>query len=69
MTSFPVCTCPRSAGRVPAAACDALAGVGVEAIRLLDELGAGQRPRWTLVDAPWTPALANAASQDNGSLG
>jgi hypothetical protein len=25
------------------------------AIRLLDELSAGQRPRWTLVDAAWTP--------------
>jgi integrase len=25
------------------------------AIRLLDELSAQQRPRWTLVDAPWTP--------------
>jgi hypothetical protein len=25
------------------------------AIRLLDELGAGQRPPWTLVDAAWTP--------------
>ncbi len=24
------------------------------AIRLLDELSAGQRPRWTLVDAAWT---------------
>jgi hypothetical protein len=39
------------------------------AIRRLDELSAGQRPRWTLVDAQWTPALANAASQDNGSPG
>src|SRR5437016_10683945 len=37
------------------------------AIRLLDELSAGQRPRWTLVDAAWTPALANAARQDNES--
>jgi integrase len=25
------------------------------AIRLLDELSAGQRPRWALVDAAWTP--------------
>jgi integrase len=25
------------------------------AIRLLDELSAGERPRWTLVDAAWTP--------------
>jgi hypothetical protein len=25
------------------------------AIRLLDELSAGQRPRWTLVAAGWTP--------------
>ena len=24
------------------------------AIRLLDGLSAGKRPRWTLVDAPWT---------------
>jgi hypothetical protein len=39
------------------------------AIRLLDELSAGQRPRWTLVDASWTPKLAPAASQDNGSSG
>ena len=30
----------------------------VHAIRLLDELSAGQRPRWTLVDAAWTPTLA-----------
>jgi integrase len=39
------------------------------AIRLLDELSAEQRPRWTLVDAGWTPKLAAAASQDNGSSG
>jgi integrase len=38
------------------------------AIRLLDELSAGQRPRWTLVDAAWTPALANAARRDNESF-
>jgi hypothetical protein len=25
------------------------------AIRLLDELSAGQRPRWMLVDTSWTP--------------
>jgi hypothetical protein len=37
------------------------------AIRLLDELSAGQRPRWTLVDAAWTPRPAAAASTDNGS--
>jgi integrase len=37
------------------------------AIRLLDELSAGERPRWTLVDAAWTPKPATAASQDNGS--
>src|SRR6266498_5742418 len=36
-------------------------------IRLLDELSAGQRPRWTLVDAAWTPRPAAAASTDNGS--
>ena len=32
------------------------------AIRLLDELSTGQRPRWTLVDAAWTPEPAAAAS-------
>jgi integrase len=36
-----------------------------QAIRLLDELSAEQRPRWTLVDAPWTPEPATAASRDN----
>jgi integrase len=39
------------------------------AIRLLDELSAGQRPRWTLVDAAWTPTPAIAASRDNESSG
>jgi hypothetical protein len=39
------------------------------AIRLLDELSAGQRPRWTLVDAAWTPKSAAAAVPDNGSSG
>jgi hypothetical protein len=39
------------------------------AIRLLDELSAGQRPRSTLVDAAWTPTLADAASRDNESIG
>ena len=39
------------------------------AIRLLDELSASERPRWTLVDAAWTPKPAAAASQDNGSTG
>ncbi len=39
------------------------------AIRLLDELSAGQRPRWTLVDAGWTPKPATDASRDNGSRG
>ncbi len=38
------------------------------AIRLLDELSAGQRPRWTLVDAAWTPKPATNASRDNGSM-
>ncbi len=38
------------------------------AIRLLDELSAGQRPRWTLVDAAWTPTLADAASRDNENI-
>ena len=37
------------------------------AIRLLDELSAGQRPRWTLVDAAWTPNSASAVSRDNGT--
>jgi integrase len=38
------------------------------AIRLLDELSAEQRPRWTLVDAAWTPTPAATASRDNGSI-
>jgi integrase len=38
------------------------------AIRLLDELSAGQRPRWTPVDAAWTPKPAVAASTDNGNI-
>jgi hypothetical protein len=37
------------------------------AIRLLDKLSAGQRPRWTLVDAAWTPKAAADASRDNGT--
>jgi len=39
------------------------------AIRLLDELSAGQRPRWTLVDAAWTSKAAGDASRDNGTAG
>ncbi len=39
------------------------------AIRLLDELSGGQRPRWTLVDAVWTPNSAPAAGSDNGNSG
>jgi integrase len=39
------------------------------AIRLLDELSAGERPRWTLVDAVWTSNPAAAAIHDNGSSG
>src|SRR6266545_6413682 len=39
------------------------------AIRLLDELSTGERPRWTLVDAPWTPRPAAAANRDNGGSG
>ena len=39
------------------------------AIRLLDELSAAQRPRWTLVDAAWTSQPRVAASADNGSSG
>jgi hypothetical protein len=30
-------------------------------------LSAGQRPRWTLVDAAWTPKPAADASRDNGT--
>jgi integrase len=37
------------------------------AIRLLDELSAGQRPRWTLVDAAWTPKPSATVSRDNGN--
>jgi hypothetical protein len=36
-------------------------------IRLLDEMSAGQRPRWTLVDAAWTPNPVAAAGKDNGT--
>jgi hypothetical protein len=32
-------------------------------IRLLDDLSAGQRSRWTLVDAAWTPELAARRQQ------
>jgi integrase len=32
------------------------------AIRLLDDLSHGERPRWTLVDAAWTPKPAAAAT-------
>ena len=39
------------------------------AIRLLDELSAGERPGWTLVDAAWTSNPAAAVSRDNGSSG
>ena len=38
------------------------------AICLLDELSAGQRPRWTLVDAAWTSKFATAASEDSESI-
>jgi hypothetical protein len=38
------------------------------AIRLLDELSAGQRPRWTLVDAACTSKLAVTVSGDNESI-
>ncbi len=37
------------------------------AIRLLDELSAGQRPPWTVVDAVWTPTPATTTSRDNES--
>ena len=36
-------------------------------IRLLDELSAGKRRRWTLVDVAWTPEPAFAASAGNES--
>jgi integrase len=39
------------------------------ATRLLDELSAEQRPRWTLVDAAWTPKPAAHVSRDNGTAG
>ena len=39
------------------------------AIRLLDQLSADERPRWTPVVAAWTPKPAAVASQDNGSSG
>jgi integrase len=39
------------------------------AIRLLDELSAAQRPRWTLVDVAWTPNPTTGASRDNESSG
>ena len=39
------------------------------AVRLRDELSAWERPRWTLVDAAWTPKATQAASGDNGSKG
>jgi hypothetical protein len=35
------------------------------AIRLLDELSVGKRPRWTLVDVAWTPTSATAATRDS----
>jgi hypothetical protein len=38
-------------------------------IRLLDGLSGGERPRWTLVDAAWTPKPAAAVSRDNGDIG
>jgi hypothetical protein len=38
-------------------------------IRPLDELSAGQWPRWTLVDAAWTLQPAAAAIQGNGTAG
>jgi hypothetical protein len=35
------------------------------AIRLLDELSVGKRPRWTLVDVACTPTSATAATRDS----
>jgi len=44
-----------------------LARDGLEhAIRLFDELSAEQRPRWTLVDAAWTPEGPIVVQADNG---
>src|SRR4029453_16770510 len=37
------------------------------AIRLLDEMSAGQPPRWTLVDAAWTPPPAAAGTGGRGA--
>jgi hypothetical protein len=34
---------------------------------VLDELSAAQRPRWTLLDAAWTPNPAATATVDNGN--
>jgi hypothetical protein len=39
------------------------------AIRLLDELCAEQRPRWTLADAAWTSEGSSAARRDNATSG
>jgi hypothetical protein len=39
------------------------------AIRLLDDLSASERPRWTLVDTAWTPKPAATAGVDNGNTG
>jgi hypothetical protein len=38
------------------------------AIRLLDEPSAAERPRWTLVDAAWTPKPAAASDRDNENM-
>jgi hypothetical protein len=38
------------------------------AIRLLDELSADGRPRWTLLDAVWTPKPAVGARADDGNI-
>ncbi len=37
------------------------------AIRLLDELSAGQRPPWTVVDARWTPKTPASVGPENES--
>jgi hypothetical protein len=36
---------------------------------LLDGFSAGQRPRWTLVDAAWTSEGSSAARRDNATMG
>jgi hypothetical protein len=39
-----------------------------QAIHLLDQPSAEQRPRWTLVDAAWTPKPALGAIAENRNV-